>query len=107
MPDRGEYSARMSAYIVYQAEVIDPSRYDAYKTEASAAIAAAGGRYIVRGGATEALEGAPPQGRTVIVEFPTMQEAIDWYHGPAYSAARKLREGVAKVHTLFIVEGMA
>jgi uncharacterized protein (DUF1330 family) len=95
----------MAAYVIYQGEVLDPDRYEVYKGEAAASIAAAGGRYIVRGGPIEVLEGDAPAGRTVIVEFPSMQAALDWYSGEAYATARGLREGAARAR-LYVVDGV-
>jgi uncharacterized protein (DUF1330 family) len=96
----------MAAYVIYQGEVTDPERYEAYKTEAAASIAAAGGRYIVRGGDVEVLEGEAPAGRTVIVEFASMQAARDWYHGERYTAARRIREGAARAR-MYVVDGLS
>ena len=94
----------MPAYVIYQGEVTDPDRYEEYKVVAAAAIAAAGGRYVVRGGDVEVLEGEPPAGRTVVLEFPSMQAALAWYHGDAYAAARTLREGAARAR-MYAVDG--
>jgi uncharacterized protein (DUF1330 family) len=95
----------MTAYVIFQAEVLDPTGYEEYKSAAAATIAAAGGRYLVRGGRVVALEGDAPVGRTVVLEFPTMQVALDWYHSDEYTAVRKLRDGVARAR-LFIVDGV-
>ena len=95
----------MPAYVIYEAEVVDAVGYEAYKTAAAASIAAAGGRYIVRGGAVEALEVDAPVGRTIVLEFPSMQVALDWYHSDEYTEVRKLRDGVAHAR-LFIVDGV-
>lgn len=95
----------MPAYFIYQAEVTDRDQYERYKPLASASITSAGGRYLVRGGAAKMLEGEPPHGRTVILEFPTMQAALDWYHGEEYTEARKLRETAAKARA-YVVEGL-
>ena len=76
----------MPAYVIYQGEVIDPERYEEYKTKAAENIVAAGGRYLVRGGPVEVLEGDAPAGRTVVLEFPTMQAALDWYRSEEYTA---------------------
>ena len=65
----------MAAYVIYQAEVSDPERYEEYKTKAAACIVAAGGKYIVRGGEVDVLEGEAPAGRTVVLEFATMKAA--------------------------------
>ena len=96
----------MPAYVIYEAEVLDPEAYEAYKTSAAASVAAAGGRYIVRGGAVEVLEGDPPEGRTVVVEFPTMEAALTWYGSEAYTEARRLRERVARAR-MYLVDGIS
>ena len=86
----------MAAYVIYQGEVTDPAHYEVYKEQAAASIAAAGGRYVVRGGEIEVLEGDAPAGRTVVLEFPTRRAALDWYRGDRYTEVRKLREGAAR-----------
>jgi uncharacterized protein (DUF1330 family) len=96
----------VAAYAIYQGEVLDAARYEQYKTKAAASIVAAGGKYLVRGGDVEALEGDPPAGRTVVVEFPTMQVAIAWYRSDEYSEIRKIRESAARGR-LYIVDGVA
>jgi uncharacterized protein (DUF1330 family) len=95
----------VTAYVIYQGEVLDPERYDEYKAKAAVSIAAAGGRYIVRGGDVEVLEGDAPAGRTVVLEFPTRQAAIDWYEGDEYSEIRKIREGAARAR-MYVVDGI-
>lgn len=95
----------MAAYVVYQGEVLDAERYEDYKVLAAASISAAGGRYIVRGGAVDVLEGDAPAGRAVIIEFPDRQSAVAWYHGDQYGAARKVREGIAKAR-MYVVDGV-
>ena len=96
----------MAAYVIYQGEVIDPERYDEYKTKGATSILAAGGKYLVRGGDFEVLEGEAPAGRTVVLEFPTRQAAIDWYRGDEYTEIRKIREGAARAR-MYVVDGIA
>jgi uncharacterized protein (DUF1330 family) len=95
----------LPAYVIYQAEVADPVRYEQYKAKAAATVAAAGGRYVVRGGDAEPLEGDLPAGRTAVLEFPTRQAALAWYRSEEYAAARSLREGAA-VATVYLVDGV-
>lgn len=95
----------MAAYLLYQAEVLDPARYEVYKAKAAESIARAGGRYIIRGGEIDVLEGEPPVGRTVVLEFPTKQAILDWYRGAEYSEIRKLRDGVARARVI-VVDGV-
>lgn len=96
----------MPAYVIYQGEVLDPVRYEEYKALAAPCIHAAGGRYLVRGGAIDVFEGDEPDGRTVVLEFPSMEAARAWYDSPEYTEIRKLRDGAARSR-LYAVEGMA
>lgn len=96
----------MAAYVIYEGEVLDPERYEDYKPKAAASIVAAGGRYLVRGGEVEVLEGEAPAGRTVVLEFSTMQAARAWYGSEEYNEIRKIREGAARVR-MYIVDGFA
>ena len=95
----------MAAYVIYQAEVLDSERYEVYKTAAAESIRRAGGRYIVRGGDVDVLEGDAPAGRTVVVEFPDRGTALEWYRGETYGEARKLREGAALAR-MYVVDGV-
>ncbi len=95
----------MTAYVIFQAEISDEAQYARYRAATPATIAAAGGRFIVRGGATTLLEGEAVPGRTVIVQFPDRQTALDWYNGEEYTAARALREGAAEGR-MYLVEGV-
>jgi uncharacterized protein (DUF1330 family) len=65
----------MPAYVIVEIEVTDPVGYEAYKKHAAATITAQGGRYIVRGGKTEVLEGDWQPKRLVVLEFPSMDRA--------------------------------
>jgi uncharacterized protein (DUF1330 family) len=94
----------MPAYVIYQAELLDPERYEGYKGPAAASVAAAGGRYLVRGGSVDVLEGGESTERTVILEFPDRQAALDWYHGRAYTEARALRQEAARAR-MFVIDG--
>ena len=95
----------MAAYVIYQGEVLDPERYEEYKVKGAASIAAAGGRYVVRGGEFEVLEGDAPAGRTVVLEFPTRAAALEWYRGEQYTEARAIREGAARAH-MYVIDGV-
>jgi uncharacterized protein (DUF1330 family) len=94
----------VTAYVIYQCDVLDPVRYEDYKRHAGPNIAAAGGRFVVRGGDALTLEGDLPATRTVVLEFPDRQAAIDWHASDGYSAIRMLREGAARA-TMYVVDG--
>jgi len=80
----------MSGYVVFHAEVTDPVAYEEFKRLAEIAIAKHGGRYLVRAGALEVLEGdwLP---RMVLLEFPSVEAGVAFYHSPEYTAAREIR----------------
>jgi uncharacterized protein (DUF1330 family) len=69
----------MSAYVISELEVRDPVAIETYRSLAAKSIAQYGGRYMVRGGAAEAVEGGPPPKNIVVVEFPSMARLREWY----------------------------
>lgn len=95
----------MPAYVVVEIEVEDPERYEAYKKLAPPAIAAYGGRYLVRGGGTEVLEGSWSPQRLVILEFPSLGRAQEWWASPEYAPAKALRQTCARAEVI-VVEGL-
>jgi uncharacterized protein (DUF1330 family) len=94
----------MPAYLIAEIEVTDPEAYATYRAQAPAACAAHDGRYLVRGGAAEAKEGAPPAGRVVVIEFPDMAAARRFYDSPEYQAILPLRRAASRGR-LYLVEG--
>jgi uncharacterized protein (DUF1330 family) len=94
------------AYVIVDMDVTDPDRYAAeYVPLSGPSVEAAGGRYLVRGGATEVLEGDRQPHRTVIIEFDSLDAAKAWYESPAYRIARAARDGAA-VGSFIAVEGV-
>ena len=94
----------MSAYIYGNIEIHDPALYEDYRAVVPALIAAHGGRYLVRGGAVEVLEGEGKALRQVILEFPDMASIKRFYDSPGYTAARAIRQK-ASTGTLVAIEG--
>lgn len=93
----------MSAYLIVEVKVIDPVAYEQYKALAQAAIARHGGRYLVRGGPLEVLEGkSPTSPRLVVVEFDSVEQAKTFYDSPDYRAARAARAGAAEMNMLVV-----
>jgi uncharacterized protein (DUF1330 family) len=93
------------AYVIVEIDVHDPEAYGPYIQGASASVAAAGGRYLVRGGRTESIEGDAPRSRVVVMEFPDMEAANSWYHSDAYQDVVGIRHGAA-VSRIFVAEGI-
>lgn len=94
----------MPAYIIVDAEITDPIKYEGYKLLTPAAIAKHGGRFLVRGGAHECLEGDWAPNRVVVLEFPSMDAAKRFYASPEYAEARAARAGAARFQAI-VVEG--
>jgi uncharacterized protein (DUF1330 family) len=92
----------MPAYVVVQIAIDDPVTYERYKVLAPPSIAAYGGRYVVRGGRCEALEGTWLPGRLVILEFPSLERARAWWGSPEYAPAKALRQRAAQTEMLLI-----
>jgi uncharacterized protein (DUF1330 family) len=95
----------MAAYIYASIEVTDPVAYEEYRRQVPAIIAAYGGRYLVRGGATVALEGEPPANRLVILEFPDMARLRAFYDSPEYRPLLAIRRRSSR-GTLTAIEGV-
>ena len=92
----------MPAYLIANITVTDPEAFKAYGAKVPAVIAQFGGRYLVRGGAVTAVEGASPFNRLVVLEFPSMDAARGFYNSPEYLAAREARAGVSDFDMLLV-----
>jgi len=95
----------MAAYIIVEIEVTDPVGYEEYKQQAGATVEKYGGKYLVRGGATETLEGEWQPKRIVLLEFPTMARAREWLNCEEYREPRKMRHRTAKTK-MILVQGV-
>jgi uncharacterized protein (DUF1330 family) len=95
----------MAAYVIVEIEVTDPVGYEEYKKRASATVLQHGGKYIVRGGATEVLEGDWQPKRIVVLQFDSMERAKEWLECEEYSEPRKMRHRTAKTN-MILVEGV-
>ncbi len=94
----------MAAYLVVDIEVTDPDAFAEYRKLVPDVIAAHGGRYLVRGGSCEVLEGAWTPNRFVVVEFPSMAALKAFHDAPEYRSLRDLRQRSTKSN-LIAVEG--
>lgn len=96
----------MPAYLYATLDVTDPVAYEQYRRQVPALIAAHGGRYLVRGGATEVLEGDAQPLRQVILEFPDMAQLKTFYHSAAYQVLVAVRQGASRGGVLLAIEGV-
>jgi uncharacterized protein (DUF1330 family) len=92
----------MPAFVLVEIEVTEPVQYEAYKKLAADTVAAFDGRYIVRGGKVETLEGEWPTSRLVILEFPTAARAREWWDSAAYRPARVMRQASARTNMILV-----
>lgn len=95
----------MAAYVISEVEIRDRDLIETYRRLAADSIARYGGRYLARGGKAELIEGGPAPKMIIVVEFPAMEIAKDWYASPAYAEALKIREHVLERRLIF-VEGV-
>lgn len=95
----------MTAYVIASIEVTDAGKYQNYMALSPAAIAAAGGQFIVRGGNPKVMEGDWPRSRVVVVEFPSREAAENFYHSELYVKARAERAGAA-AFSMVVVDGV-
>jgi len=96
----------MPAYLIAEIDVTDPEGYAEYRKLTPAAIAAYGGRFLVRGGEIESKEGGWKPARLVVVEFESMAQARKFYDSPEYAPALAIRLKAARSKLIF-AEGLA
>ena len=86
----------MAAYVFGEIEVTDPATYEEYRRQVLPVVTKYGGKFIVRGGRIEALEGGWAPRRFVALEFPSMEQAQKWYRSPEYAPLIELRKKASR-----------
>jgi uncharacterized protein (DUF1330 family) len=94
----------MAAYVIADIEITDAAGYEEYRRAVLATIARHGGRYLVRGGRSETLEGDWQPQRLVVIEFPSLAEARRWYDSEEYRQLRAIRQRCSHGHAI-LAEG--
>jgi uncharacterized protein (DUF1330 family) len=95
----------MPAYVIADIEIQDSVRYEDYKRLVPLSISKYGGRFLARGGEVQTLEGEWSPGRFVILEFPSLAQARQWWDSPEYAPAKALRRATS-TGSLILVEGL-
>jgi uncharacterized protein (DUF1330 family) len=95
----------MSAYVIAEIDITDPAAYEDYRKQVPAVIARYGGKYVVRGGKVEPLEGGWSPKRIAVVEFPSMEQALKFYRSPEYAPLIAIRQKASR-GKLVIVDGV-
>ena len=96
----------MPGYLIANIKVTDPAGFERYRAEVPAVIARHGGRYLVRGGTVDRVENADGFNRVVVLEFPSLEAARAFYHGPDYALLSKLRSDSTDSQVI-LVDGYA
>ena len=95
----------MPAYLISDVLVRDPDAFEVYRNRAARSIEAHGGRYLVRGGKIEVLEGQRHPSTLIVVEFPSLEAARQWYASAEYAEALEVRDR-ALARNLILVDGL-
>jgi uncharacterized protein (DUF1330 family) len=93
-------------YLIARIAVHDEERYKDYVAHTAAALEPFGGRFLVRGGKTECVEGSWDFGRTVVIEFPSFDQATAWYESEEYQRIAAIRRE-ASTGDFVLAEGVA
>ncbi|MCB4366183.1 DUF1330 domain-containing protein [Hydrogenophaga taeniospiralis] len=96
-----------AAYIIVNMQISNMEQYQQYMAAAPAAVAAAGGEYLVRGGRFEVLEGDWQPARIAMLRFPSYEQAKAFYDSEMYRQARAKRAGATEFFNLVLVEGVS
>ena len=94
----------MPAYVIVDVTILNPENYAEYMQLTPASIVAYDGKFIVRGGKTEILEGHWQPGRVVILQFPSVGKAKEWWNSEDYAPAKAIRQANAETN-MILVEG--
>ena len=95
----------MKAYVIVDVKIHDPKRYEDYKKLTPASLIPFDGKFVVRGGPTETLEGDWDPERIVVLEFPTVERAKEWWASEMYAPAKQIRQRTASTQ-MIVVEGL-
>ena len=95
----------MAAYVIADVDVEQPEAYEEYRRQVGPTLEAYGGKFLVRGGRAEPLEGTWVPNRLVILEFETFERAKEWYSSQEYAGPKALRQSLS-AGNLVVVEGI-
>jgi uncharacterized protein (DUF1330 family) len=95
----------MAAYLIVDVQVADPAAYERYRAGVATTLVPYGGKFMVRGGRFEMLEGNWDLTRLVVIEFPSMERAKEWWSSKEYAPLKQLRHSAARTR-MVVVEGV-
>ena len=90
-------------YVWVEATATDPAQMKSYGEKVGATVDQYGGRYVIRNGRFDILEGGPGEHRgKVLIEFPSREAAIAWWHSPEYGAISPIRQAHSRGNFVLI-----
>lgn len=95
----------MPAYFIVDIDVTDPTAFEEYRKAVPATVEKYGGKFLVRGGRLEVVEGSWRPKRVIVTEFPSLEQAKRWYDSEEYRALKALRLRTSKGNVI-LVEGV-
>ena len=95
----------MAAYVVADLTLTDPEGFAEYREAVPATVERYGGRYLMRGGGGDVLEGEWQPARLTVIEFPSAEQARAWWGSEEYRHIKAVRQRTAKTN-LIVVEGV-
>jgi uncharacterized protein (DUF1330 family) len=95
----------MPAYWVARSKINDPVEYKKYTDLVPAIIRKYGGKVLARGGQFQIMEGPKKFHRFVVIEFPSLEKAKEWWNSRNYAGAKAIRQSCAKSNFI-LVEGV-
>ena len=95
----------MPGYVIAEVTVTDPPGFEKYRQMVGPTVARYGGRFVVRGGKTETVEGQWEPTRLIVLEFESTARAKEWWASEEYREAKALRQRTARTNAV-IVEGV-
>ena len=101
----GQQTKSPLGYVIAEVEATDPAALQKYAEKVPETLKPFHYRYVVRSRKIQSLEGEPPKGGIVEIEFDSVEKAREWYDSPAYSAIKPIRQSASKSR-MFIVEGL-
>jgi uncharacterized protein (DUF1330 family) len=96
----------MPAYVIVGVDVTDPEAYGEYTSAVPTTLKPYGGRFVVRGGTFDVLEGDWPAPRIVVLVFPSVEQAKAWHDSVEYQAILPIRHQHARTHFMVVVDGV-
>ena len=92
----------MAAYFIVHLYIRDPEKFETYRQRVAPLVEEHGGRYLVRGGEHEVVEGDWDPERVVVVEFPSVERAREWYRSPEYRELAEMRQRAAPSQVVLV-----